>query len=106
MKKLLKGLLVVAMTLVVSACGSQTKGNPEETKTITIGVSPDYAPYESLTKDGEIVGFDVDMVKLFEQYLTEDEGVTYKLEFKQMDFDNIITQIQGDQVELGISAIC
>lgn len=103
MKKLLKGLLVVAMTLVVSACGSQTKGNPEETKTITIGVSPDYAPYESLTKDGEIVGFDVDMVKLFEQYLTEDEGVTYKLEFKQMDFDNIITQIQGDQVELGIS---
>ena len=43
------------------------------------------------------------MVKLFEQYLTEDEGVTYNLEFKQMDFDNIITQLQGDQIDLGIS---
>lgn len=105
MKKLFKGLLVAAMALTMTACGgSQTKeDNQEETKTITIGVSPDYAPYESLTKSNEIVGFDVDMVNLFEKYLTEDEGVTYKLEFKQIDFDNIITQIQGDQVDLGIS---
>jgi len=101
MKKLLKGLLVAAMALTVTACGG---GNTsDETKTLTIGISPDYAPYESLTTDNEIVGFDVDMVALFEQYLTEEEGVTYKLEFKQMNFDNIVTQIQGDQIDLGIS---
>lgn len=103
MKKLLKGLLVAAMALTVTACGGNSNGSANETKTITVGISPDYAPYESLTKDNEIVGFDVDMVALFEQYLTEEEGVTYKLEFKQMDFDNIITQIQGDQIDLGIS---
>ncbi len=28
---------------------------------------------------------------------------TYSLEFKQIDFDNIVTQIQGDQIDLGIS---
>ncbi|MGM9941257.1 MAG: transporter substrate-binding domain-containing protein [Bulleidia sp.] len=73
-----------------------------DTKTITIGISPDYAPYESLTKDGEIVGFDPDMVAMFEEYLNED-GQSCRLEFVQMDFDNIIVQIQGDQIDLGIS---
>lgn len=104
MKKLLKGLLVAVMALTMTACGSDDKEvDKKETKTLTIGTSPDYEPYESLTKNNEIVGFDVDMVALFEQYLSEEEGVDYKLEFKQMDFDNIITQIQGDQVDLGIS---
>ena len=94
MKKLLKGLLVAAMALTVTACGGNSNDSANETKTITVGISPDYAPYESLTKDNEIVGFDVDMVALFEQYLTEEEGVTYKLEFKQMDFEgkNLVAQ--------------
>ena len=41
----------------------------------------------------ELVGFDIDMAAWFEDYLTEEEGVTYSLEFKQMSFDNIITQV-------------
>lgn len=103
MNKLFKGLLVAAMALTMTACGGQKKETGDTEKKLTVGVSADYAPYESLDKEGNIVGFDPDMVKLFEQYLTEDEGVTYKLEFKNMDFDNIITQIQGDQIDLGIS---
>ncbi len=112
MKKLVKGLLVAAMALTMTACGgnddkkadnSANESKDKETVTLTVGVSPDYAPYESLDTDGTIVGFDADMVKLFEGYLTESEGKTYKLEFKQMDFDNIVTQLQGSQIDLGIS---
>ena len=70
MKKLLKGLLIIAMALTVTACGGDDKEvENKETKTLTIGTSPDYEPYESLTKNNEIVGFDVDMVALFEKYL-------------------------------------
>lgn len=109
MKKLLKGLLVAAMAFTVTACGggndtaqeSQDQGS--DTVTLTIGTSPDYAPYESLDTDNNIIGFDPDMAKIFEEYLTESEGKTYKLEFKSMDFDNIVTQLQGDQIDLGIS---
>ena len=43
------------------------------------------------------------MCALFEQYLTEQEGTPYKIELKKMDFDNIVTQLQGDQIDLGIS---
>lgn len=107
MKKLLVSLLALVLCASVTACSSSkeesTAAGSSEVVEITAGISPDYPPYESLTTDGEIIGFDVDMVKLFEQYLTEDEGVEYKITFVQMDFDNIITQIQGDQVDLGIS---
>ena len=101
MKKVLKLMLALVMTCAVAGCSSSSKNDADVT--ITIGTSPDYAPYESLNKKGEIVGFDVDMAKLFEGYLSDMEGKTYSLEFKQMDFDNIVTQIQGDQIDLGIS---
>ena len=101
MKKVLKLMLALVMTCAIAGCSSSSKNDADVT--ITIGTSPDYAPYESLNKKGEIVGFDVDMVKLFEGYLSDMEGKTYSLEFKQMDFDNIVTQIQGDQIDLGIS---
>lgn len=101
MKKLFKLSLAVMMACTFAGCSSSNESDVDVT--ITIGTSPDYAPYESLTKDGEIVGFDVDMVELFEDYLNETEDKSYDLEFKQMDFDNIITQLQGDQIDLGIS---
>ena len=125
MKKVLKLMLALVMTCAIAGCSSSSKSDADVT--ITIGTSPDYAPYESLNiigenlveikglttnilnnidihiKKGEIVGFDVDMAKLFEGYLSDMEGKTYSLEFKQMDFDNIVTQIQGDQIDLGIS---
>ena len=82
---------------------SEPAADDGDTKTITIGISPDYEPYESLNTDNEMVGFDIDMVDWFENYLNENEETSYKFEFKQMDFDNIVTQIQGDQIDLGIS---
>lgn len=102
MKKLVTVSMAAAMALSMFGCSSKEDSNA--TKTITIGISPDYPPYESLTTDNEIVGFDVDMVEHFEKYLNDKgDGEVYKLEFKQMDFDNIITQIQGNQVDIGIS---
>lgn len=101
MKKVVK--VGMACLLAASMFGCSSSKGEENTKVITIGTSPDYAPYESLDTDGNIVGFDADMVAKFEEYLNEDSDVTYTLEFKQMDFDNIITQIQGDQIDVGIS---
>ncbi len=105
MKKVLKAGLAGLMAVSMFGCSNSAKTTTDENvKTITIGISPDYEPYESLNLDNEIVGFDVDMVAWFEDYLNgKEDGTTYKFEFKQMDFDNIITQIQGDQVDLGIS---
>lgn len=99
MKKIIKLGMVALTALTMAGCSSESK----DVKTITVGISPDYAPYESENKKGDIVGFDPDMMKCFEEYLSDEEGVTYKLEMKKMDFDNIITQLQGDQIDVGIS---
>lgn len=99
MKKIIKLGMVALTALTMAGCSSES----EDVKTITVGISPDYAPYESENKKGDIVGFDPDMMKCFEEYLSDEEGVTYKLEMKKMDFDNIITQLQGDQIDVGIS---
>ena len=98
MNKLFKFGCAALMAATMVGCGAE-----KEEKTIMIGVSPDYYPYEALTKDNKMYGFDIDMVDWFEDYLSDEEGVDYKLEFKQMDFDNIIVQLQGDQIDLGIS---
>ena len=101
MKKIIKLGMAALTALTMVGCSSGSASNDE--KVLTVGISPDYAPYESENKKGDIVGFDPDMMKCFEEYLSEEEGVTYKLEMKKMDFDNIITQLQGDQIDVGIS---
>lgn len=106
MKKLLKLVLVMMMAFTVTACGSKEDSNDKDSgkkvTKISVGVSPDYAPYESLDTNGDIVGFDPDMLKEFEKYL-ETDTEKYEFEFITMDFDNICTQIQAGQLDLGVS---
>lgn len=125
MKKIISILLTVliATTLLV-ACGTTEESatttdtnevaetqetEAQETKpafyaetakkdgTIIVATSPDYAPYESLDENGDIVGFDIDMMTEIEKYM----DVT--IEYKEMDFSMIISALQAGQVDLGVS---
>lgn len=105
MKKLWKVLLVLVMAVSVVACGGKDSDKADSNKEvveITVAVSPDYPPYESKDKDGNIVGFDADMVALFADYLS-DENTEYKFVWQEMSFDQIVTQIQAGQADLGIA---
>lgn len=101
MNKLLKGLLIMVMAVTMTACGGND--DVDGVKTISVGISPDYAPYELKMTDGSIEGFDIDMMNLFETYLEDIEGVPYKFNLVEMEFDGIITQLQANQVHVGIS---
>ena len=100
MKKLFKGLLVAAMALTMTACGGGESGSNEQK--LLIGISPDYAPYESLNTDGEMEGFDIDMTKELINIMNENGG-NYTYEFKQMSFDTISTSLMAKQIDLRIS---
>lgn len=105
MKKFVSLMLTAMMALAMVGCssGNSSASTGDKKKVeITCAISPDYPPYESLDTNNEIVGFDADMVALFPSYLNDDT-TEYVFTFKQMNFDNIITQIQGDQADLGIS---
>lgn len=99
MKKLLKVILVCMLAVMVTACGGKAD---DGTKTLLIGISPDYPPYESLNNKNEMEGFDIDMTKELVDIMNKNGG-HYSFEFKQLSFDTIYSSVVKDQVDLGIS---
>jgi polar amino acid transport system substrate-binding protein len=94
------------MALSLAACGGSSADKPAsdtaEKQKIIIGISPDYPPYDVLNADGSITGFDYEMGEWLFNWMNEN-GYSYNHEWKQMSFDTIISAIQADQVDLGIS---
>ena len=72
----------------------QLMATPEK---IIVGISADYPPFEFI-KDGEIVGFDVDLSKEIGKQL----GV--KIEIKEMSFAALINAINPGDIDLIISS--
>ena len=65
--------------------------------TLTVGISPDYPPFENL-ENGQIVGFEPDLAAA----LGEKMGV--KIEFASLNFDAILTAVDAaTQIDCGIS---
>ena len=89
-KMMMSGLCACLMLGTLAGCGSAQgdDAQSEDPTVILVGVSPDYPPYESLDSDGNIVGFDADMLVELEKYMNEDGG-NYDLQFRQMEFNAV-----------------
>ena len=116
MKKLLAVMTVLAMVLSLAACGSKEaspdaaynnylkeikKGAKTSNGTLTVAMSPDFAPMEfyDLAKKGDdaIVGFDV----LLANYLAAELGMTLKI--APMSFEASQAAVQSGKADIGIS---
>ena len=107
-----KAGLTAVMALALAACSSSAPAGqptadtptdaPAEKQMILIGISPDYPPYDDLNADGSVTGFDYEMGEWIFTWMNEN-GYNYDHEWKQMSFDTIISALQADQVDLGIS---
>ena len=108
MKKLLA--LIMAMVFTLSLVGCSSSENMEDFEkelgdpgTIRVGISPEYKPFEYYDDNGNITGFDYDMVNELMKYIgTEDEP--YKVEFIAMDFSTIISSVNSSTVDIGVAA--
>lgn len=107
-------LLVVLMlvTSVLAACGQdKNKAANNEAqgatnaakKTLTVGMSADFPPYEFHIKDengqDQIVGFDVEIAK----EIAKDLGA--ELEIKDMRFDSLLNELDSGRIDLVISGL-
>lgn len=100
------GLITVAAALTLVACGSSSSKDSlasiKEKKTLTVALSPDYAPFEfQMLKDGknEVVGSDVDLANEIGKSL----GVKVKVE--AMDFNNVLASVTSGKADIAISGI-
>lgn len=66
---------------------------------LTIGTSGDYPPFNMKTKDGKLVGYDVDLGTI----VASSMGV--KVKFVQVPFDQLLTSLEKGKVDMVISAM-
>ncbi|HEX2990967.1 MAG TPA: ABC transporter substrate-binding protein [Anaerolineales bacterium] len=94
--------LLVALSLVLSACGTSTAANHldavKEAGVIKVGTSADYPPFESVDENGNKVGFDIELMTEIARRL----GV--ELEWVDMPFDSLIAAVQEGKIDASISA--
>lgn len=94
--------LLVAMSLVLSACGGSKAANHleaiKQAGVIKVGTSADYPPFESVDASGNKVGFDIDLMTEIAKRLD------VKLEWVDMPFDSLIAAVQEGKIDASISA--
>lgn len=107
-KKMLKLGVVALSAVALVACGSGKDSSQnslekiQESGTLTVAVSPDYAPFEFQTLiDGKntVVGADISLA----QDIADELGVELKL--STMSFNNVLTSVKSGKADIAISGI-
>ncbi|WP_456273133.1 transporter substrate-binding domain-containing protein [Bacillus sp. AK031] len=98
--------LLMALVLVLAACGTNNAANDSGDEgsgdnggtTYTVGTDTTYPPFE-FEEGGEYKGIDIDLIRA----IAEEEG--FNIELKPMDFGGIIPAIQADQLDVAIAGM-
>lgn len=99
MKGSLKFLAIGALTLMLGACSGGEKQEVLDTgRVYKVGTTVEYPPFESW-ENGEIVGYDVDVIDAVAKKI----GIKY--EWKDMNFDGLISALQFKKIDIVIAGI-
>jgi len=92
MKKLVAVILSLIFVITLSACA-------DDTEVITVLTSSGYEPYQMVNEQGELIGFDIDLMEAIADYLG------WTIVWSDVDFDGIIASLQAGQAPLAIAGI-
>ena len=88
-----KFLLSIILSATLISCGEHKKED-----VLLVGTSSDNPPYEFM-KNGEIVGFDIDLINA----ISKDLGKN--IEFRDMDFHGLVAALSSNNVDLVIAGM-
>lgn len=98
MKKTITKIMVAVMCLVMTealaACG-----NSGSKDTYKVSTEPTYPPFDTTNDSGDIVGFDMDLMKA----IAKDQG--FKVEFESLEFDALIPALKSDSTDIVIAGM-
>lgn len=89
-----KGILLLTLLAVLGLSGCQ-----EKTDTITVLTSSGYEPYEMVDTDGNLTGFDIELMEA----LALEAGL--EIEWQDVDFGGITASLQAGTAEIAIAGI-
>lgn len=95
---------VAALLLLLLGCGDakqydSTLDKVLDTKVLVIGTEPEFKRFETKNADGEIVGFDMDMVKM----LAAELGVELRID--EYEFGGLIPALKLGKIDLIVSGM-
>ncbi|MFU0828371.1 MAG: Amino acid ABC transporter substrate-binding protein [Lachnoclostridium sp.] len=107
MKRLICSMLIIVLTISLSACGVKDTGSTDnesdssaktgseatESDTLVVGTEPGFAPYEYM-EGNQVVGIDMDIAQAIA------DAMGKKLEIKTMDFDGALLAVQQGKVDM------
>ena len=100
-KKWILVLLIFVLVLSLTACSPKATDKLSEIKDkgkMVAGLSADYPPFEYVDANGNLAGFDVDLVNEIARRM----GV--EVEFVDMPFDSLIAAVQEGKIDASIAA--
>ena len=98
LKKVLTLLLVLAVALL-GACSSneassKTSDGKSDVQKIIVGTGTQFPNICFLDEDGNLTGYDVELVRAIDEKLEE-----YEFEFKTMDFSNLLLSLETNKID-------
>lgn len=94
-------IVLVAAVVASSIAYYYTRIQAPQAKYLVVGTSPDFPPFEYIDEKGNIVGFDIDLIRLLAKKAGYDD-----IKIVSMDFDSLIpalTQGKIDVIASGMS---
>lgn len=98
MKKIITLVLLCAFTIVFGACTKGCKTEPDK-EVLNIGTNANFPPYETIDKNGKLVGFDIDVGNAIGEVLNR------KVVWKEFDFDALILALNKGQIDIILSGL-
>ena len=93
MKKIIALVLMLLMVVTCFAgCGAKEK-------TLLVATNAEFEPFESLNSDGEIVGFDIDLLNAIAKKMG------YEVKYENMEFDGVVAAVANGTTDLAISGL-
>lgn len=93
MKNILKILLLVSLLVVLSCSKKEGKD------VLYVGTNAEYPPFEYLDENGNVVGFDVELINEISKIIGK------KIEIKDMTFDGLIPALEAKTIDILIAGI-
>ncbi|WP_369902699.1 transporter substrate-binding domain-containing protein [Bacillus manliponensis] len=102
MKKVLCSIFALIIIIsMFAACSKSETASSNEEKTLVMGTSADYKPYEYIDakKSEEIIGFDIDVMN----YIAKELG--YKVQVKDMEFSGLLAALEAEKVDFVMAGL-
>jgi len=97
-KKILAVFLAMFLTLAAVGLSGCTE-EEEETLKIIVGTSADFPPFEYIGDNGNIIGFDIELIT------TILESYNYTVEVQDISFDSLIPSLQAGTIDVIAAAM-